>query len=163
VSEPTTPRGPRPAEDVFAERVAPLLELVERWRARIGTEAERWPAVPLPELEPDDPRRLAAEIAEELLRAHGHLVAAEERVRARPRCGGGCWGSRTAGRARDATAARTGPERQFVDVDPRAVRSSGPSNRRRSGQPSVTRPRESRAAVPTVRLRPRPCASRRGP
>ena len=34
-----------------------------------------------PELEPDDPRRLAAEIAEELLRACGHLVAAEERVR----------------------------------------------------------------------------------
>ena len=30
---------------------------------------------------PDDPRRLAAEIAEELLRARGHLVAAEERVR----------------------------------------------------------------------------------
>jgi hypothetical protein len=60
VSEPTAPRGPRPAEEVFAERVAPLLELVERWRARVGTEAE---------------------IAEELLRAHGHLVAAEERVR----------------------------------------------------------------------------------
>src|SRR3954453_12037614 len=81
VSEPTTPRGPRPPEDVFAERVAPLIGLVERWRARIGTQAERWPAVPLPGLEPDDPRRLAAEIAEELLRARGHLVAAEERVR----------------------------------------------------------------------------------
>jgi hypothetical protein len=37
--------------------------------------------VPLPGLEPDDPRRLASEIAEELLRARGHLVAAEERVR----------------------------------------------------------------------------------
>ena len=81
MSEPTAPRGPRPAEEVFAERVAPLLELVERWRARIGTEAERRPAVPLPGLEPGDPRRLAAEIAEELLRARGHLVAAEERVR----------------------------------------------------------------------------------
>ena len=81
MSEPTAPRGPRPAGEVFAERVAPLLELVERWRARIGTEAGRWPAVPLPGLEPDDPRRLASEIAEELLRARGHLVAAEERVR----------------------------------------------------------------------------------
>ena len=81
MSEPTTPRGPRPAEEVFAERVAPLLELVERWRARIVTEAERWPAVPLSELDPGDPRRLAAEIAEELLRARGHLVAAVERVR----------------------------------------------------------------------------------
>ena len=82
MGEPATPQQDRlPAEEVFAERVAPLLELVERWRARIGTEAGRWPAVPLPGLEPDDPRRLAAEIAEELLRARGHLVAAEERVR----------------------------------------------------------------------------------
>ena len=82
MSEPTTPQDRLPAaEEAFAERVAPLMELVERWRARIGTEAERWPAVPLPGLGPDDPRRLAAEIAEELLRAHGHLVAAEERVR----------------------------------------------------------------------------------
>src|SRR3954453_5532858 len=63
MSEPTTPRGPRPAEEVFAERVAPLLELVERWRARVGTEAERWPAVPRSGLEPDDPRRLGGEIA----------------------------------------------------------------------------------------------------
>ena len=45
------------------------------------SEAQGWPAVPLPGLEPDDPRRLAARIAEELLRARGHLVAAEERVR----------------------------------------------------------------------------------
>ena len=37
--------------------------------------------MPLSELDRDDPRRLAAEIAEELLRARGHLVAAEERVR----------------------------------------------------------------------------------
>jgi outer membrane protein TolC len=82
VSEPGTPQDRLPtAEEAFAERVAPLLELVERWRARIGTEAGRWPAVPLPGLEPDDPRRLASEIAEELLRARGHLVAAEERVR----------------------------------------------------------------------------------
>jgi len=80
--EGATPRDRLPtAEDAFAERVAPLLELVERWRARIGTEAGSWPAVPLSELEPDDPRRLAARIAEELLRARGHLVAAEERVR----------------------------------------------------------------------------------
>ena len=69
------------AEEAFAERVVPLLELVERWRARIVTEAQGWPAVPLSRLEPDDPRRLAARIAEELLRARGHLVAAEERVR----------------------------------------------------------------------------------
>jgi hypothetical protein len=71
VGEPTTPQDRLPtAAEVFAERVAPLLELVERW-----------PAVPLPGLDPDDPRRLAARIAEELLRARGHLVAAEERVR----------------------------------------------------------------------------------
>ncbi len=77
-----TPQERLPAaEEAFAERVAPLRELVERWRARIMTETERWPGVPLSELDPDDPRRLAAEIAEELLRAHGHLVAAEERVR----------------------------------------------------------------------------------
>ena len=69
------------AEEVFAERVAPLLELLERWRARIVTEAQGWPAVPLSGLDPDDPRRLAARIAEELLRARGHLVAAVERVR----------------------------------------------------------------------------------
>ncbi len=37
--------------------------------------------MPLSGLDPDDPRRLAARIAEELLRARGHLVAAEERVR----------------------------------------------------------------------------------
>ena len=69
MGEPTTPQQDRlpAAEEVFAERVAPLMELVERWRARIGTEAGSWPAVPLSELEPDDPRRL--------------LVAAEERVR----------------------------------------------------------------------------------
>ena len=83
MSETTTPwdRLPAAAEEAFAERVAPLIELVERWRARIASEAGRWPAVPLAELDSDDPRRLAAEIAEELLRAHGHLVAAEERVR----------------------------------------------------------------------------------
>jgi hypothetical protein len=82
VVDETVPPQDRPsAGEVFAERVAPLLELVERWRARIGTEAGRWPAVPLPGLEPGDPRRLTSEIAEELLRARGHLVAAEERVR----------------------------------------------------------------------------------
>jgi hypothetical protein len=80
VGEPTPQERP-PAEEVFAERVGKLVELVERWEARIGTEAGRWPAVPLPELDRDDPRRLAAEIAEELLRARGHLVAAVERVR----------------------------------------------------------------------------------
>ena len=37
--------------------------------------------MPLPELDRDDPRRLPPEIAEELLRARGHLVAAVERVR----------------------------------------------------------------------------------
>jgi hypothetical protein len=82
VVDETVPPQDRPsAAEVFAERVAPLIGPVERWRARIVTEAGRWPAVPLPGLEPDDPRRLAAEIAEELLRARGHLVAAEERVR----------------------------------------------------------------------------------
>jgi hypothetical protein len=67
-----------PAEEIFAKRVAPLVELVERWRARIR--AERWPPVPLAELDRDDPRRLPLEIAEELLRARGHLLAAVERV-----------------------------------------------------------------------------------
>ena len=69
------------AEEVFAERVGRPVELVERWRARIVAEAQGWPAVPLSGLDPDDPRRLAARIAEELLRARGHLVAAKERVR----------------------------------------------------------------------------------
>jgi len=56
VSEPTTPQDRLPAaEEAFAERLAPLLELVEWWRARIGTEAGRWPAVPLSGLEPDGP------------------------------------------------------------------------------------------------------------
>ena len=83
MGEPTTPQQDRlpAAEEAFAERLAPLLEMVERWRARIAGEAGRWPPVPLSGLGPDDPHRLAAEIAEELLRAHGHLVAAEERVR----------------------------------------------------------------------------------
>ena len=82
MGEPTTSQDRLPtAEEAFAERVAPLLELVERWRVRIVAEAGSWPAVPLSGLDPDDPRRLAARIAEELLRARGHLVAAEERVR----------------------------------------------------------------------------------
>ena len=57
MSEPTAPRGLRPAGEVFAERVAPLLGPVERWRARIVAEAGRWPAVPPTGLEPDDPRQ----------------------------------------------------------------------------------------------------------
>ena len=82
MSETTTPQDRLPsAEEAFAERLAPLLELVERWRARIVSEAQGWPPVPLSGLDPDDPRRLAARIAEELLRARGHLVAAEEQVR----------------------------------------------------------------------------------
>jgi hypothetical protein len=82
VGETTTPQERLPtAEEAFAERVAPLMELVERWRARIMSEAQGWPPVPLSGLAPDDPGRLAARIAEELLRARGHLVAAEERVR----------------------------------------------------------------------------------
>ena len=82
MSEPTIPQDRLPtAEEAFAERIAPLLELVERWRARIVSEAQGWPTVPLSGLDPDDPRRLAARIAEELLRARGHLVAAEERGR----------------------------------------------------------------------------------
>src|SRR3954453_6186284 len=83
VGEPTTPQQDRlpAAEEAFAERAAPLMELVERWRARIVAEAGSWPPGPLSGLDPADPRRLASRIAEELLRAHGHLVAAEERVR----------------------------------------------------------------------------------
>ena len=37
--------------------------------------------MPLSGLERDDPRRVAAEVAAELLRARGHLLAAVERVR----------------------------------------------------------------------------------
>src|SRR5207245_579956 len=75
VDETVPPQDRPSAEEVFAERVGRLVELVERWRARIGNEAQRWPAVPLPGLEPDDPRRLAAEIAEELLRAGASPMA----------------------------------------------------------------------------------------
>ena len=73
------PEDHPPAEELFAERVARLVRLVERWHARVET--ERWPAVPLAGLGRDDPRRVAAEVAEELLRARGHLLAAVERVR----------------------------------------------------------------------------------
>ena len=68
-----------PADEVFAERVARLVEQVERWQAQLGT--GRWPPVPLAGLGRDDPRRVSAEITEELLRARGHLLAAAERVR----------------------------------------------------------------------------------
>src|SRR5918997_1093299 len=74
------PEDHPPAEEAFADRVARLVRLVERWHARVET--ERWPAVPLAELGRDDPRRVAAEVAEELLRARGPLLAAAERVRA---------------------------------------------------------------------------------
>ena len=77
--EAATPRDRPPAEEVFAERVARLVELVERWQAQVVM--ERWPAVPLADLDHDDPRRVSAEVAEELLRARGHLLAAVERVR----------------------------------------------------------------------------------
>ena len=73
------PENHPPAEELFAERVARLVRLVERWHARV--EPERRPAVPLAGLGRDDPRRVAAEVAEELLRARGHLLAAVERVR----------------------------------------------------------------------------------
>ena len=73
------PEDPPPAEELFAERVARLVRLVERWHAQVET--ERWPAVPLAELGRNDPRRVATEIAEELLHARGHLLAAVERVR----------------------------------------------------------------------------------
>ena len=59
------PEDHPPAEELFAERVARLVRLVERWHARVET--ERWPTVPLAELGRDDPRRVAAEVAEELL------------------------------------------------------------------------------------------------
>ena len=68
-----------PADEVFAERVARLVDMVERWQAQLDT--GRWPPVPLAELGRDDPRRVSAEITEELLRARGHLLAAAERVR----------------------------------------------------------------------------------
>src|SRR3954468_2427190 len=43
VGEPTTPRDRLPtAEEAFVERGPPLLELVERWRARIVGEAQGW-------------------------------------------------------------------------------------------------------------------------
>ncbi len=66
MSETTTPQDRLPtAEEAFAERLAPLMELVERWRARIVAEAGSWPPMPLSGLDPDDPRRLGARIAEE--------------------------------------------------------------------------------------------------
>ena len=68
-----------PPDEVFAKRVARLVELVERWQAQLVT--KRWPPVPLAELDRDDPRRVSVEITEELLRARGHLLAAAERVR----------------------------------------------------------------------------------
>jgi hypothetical protein len=71
------------AEEVFAGRVARLVGLVDRWHAQVET--ERWPAVPSAGLGRDDPRRLALEAAEELLRARGHLLAAVERVRSAAR------------------------------------------------------------------------------
>jgi hypothetical protein len=49
------PEDHPPAEEAFADRVAWLVRLVERWHARVET--ERWPAVPLAELGRDDPRR----------------------------------------------------------------------------------------------------------
>ena len=81
MDETVPPQDRLSAEEVFAERVAPLLELVERWRARIGSEAGGWPAVPLRGWTPTTHVAWRSGIAEELLRAHGHLVAAEERVR----------------------------------------------------------------------------------
>ena len=77
--ETGVPEDHPPAEEVFAERVARLVRLVERWHARVET--ERWPAGPLTELGRDDPRRVAAEVAEELLHARGHLLAAVERAK----------------------------------------------------------------------------------
>ncbi len=73
------PEDRPPAAEAFAGRVARLVRLVERWHARVET--GRWPAVPLAGLERDDPRRVAAEVAAELLHARGHLLAAVERVR----------------------------------------------------------------------------------
>ena len=73
------PEDHPPAEELFAGRVARLVGLVERWHAQVET--ERWPAVPLAGLERDDPRRVAAEVAEELLHARGHPLATVERVR----------------------------------------------------------------------------------
>ena len=40
VDETVSPQDRPSAEEAFAERVG---RLVERWRARIGTEAGRWP------------------------------------------------------------------------------------------------------------------------
>ena len=77
--ETGVPEDHPPAEELFAERVDRLVRLVERWHARVET--GRWPAVPLAGLGRDDPRRVAAEVAEELLRARGHLLAAVGRVR----------------------------------------------------------------------------------
>jgi hypothetical protein len=77
--ETGVPEDPPPAEEVFAERVARLVRLVERWHAQVETGP--WPDVPRAGLERDDPRRVAAEVAAELLHARGHLLAAAERVR----------------------------------------------------------------------------------
>ena len=55
VDEGAATRDRPPAEEVFAERVARLVELVERWQAQVVM--ERWPAVPLADL--DRKRRLS--------------------------------------------------------------------------------------------------------
>jgi hypothetical protein len=81
VSETTTPQDRLPAaEEAFAERLAPLMELVERWRARIVTEVERWPAVPLSELDPDDPPGQTHEIS----RISARGAVSDEAVQERP-------------------------------------------------------------------------------
>jgi hypothetical protein len=60
LAPPDAPKDRPPPEEVFAER---------------------WPEVPPSKLDRDDPRRVALEVAEELLQARGHLLAAVERVR----------------------------------------------------------------------------------
>jgi hypothetical protein len=64
VVDETVPPQDRPSEEeAFAERVAPLLGLVERWRARIVAEAGSWTATTRAAWRPRSPRNCCGRAA----------------------------------------------------------------------------------------------------
>ena len=85
MDEPVSRDRP-PAEEAFAERVAPLID----------AEAGRWPAVPLSQLDRDDPRRLPLEITQELLRRAATWWRPWSGSGPPRSCGGGCCRGRAA-------------------------------------------------------------------